>query len=263
MGKNLFLLLFIFLVCVNCTAQKKRRWKLVWNDEFNYTGLPDSVKWNYDTGGHGWGNNEAQYYTSKELKNAKVENGNLIITAIHEKIDSNHYSSARLITKGKADWLYGKIEVKAKLPKGTGTWPAIWMLASTNPLKWPDDGEIDMMEHVGFDPGKIHFSAHTKQYHHSIGTQKTGTTMIADAQDVFHIYSVVWSSEQIEWFVDGKKVFSFANEHTGNKAWPFSKPFYLLLNIAVGGFWGGQKGIDETIFPQQMLVDYVRVYQFK
>jgi beta-glucanase (GH16 family) len=261
MLKNLLLPVFILFASANCMAQKKQQWKLIWADEFNYTGLPDSAKWNYDIGGHGWGNNEAQYYTRKELNNARVENGYLIITAIKEKIDSNSYSSARLVTKGKADWLYGKIEVKAKLPKGRGTWPAIWMLASTNPLKWPDDGEIDIMEHVGFDPGKIHFSAHTKKYHHSIGTQKTGSTVVVNAQDKFHIYSIVWNSEKIEWFVDGKKVFAFANEHTGSEAWPFSKPFHLLLNVAVGGFWGGQKGIDETVFPQQMLVDYVRVYQ--
>lgn len=263
MTSRLFLLI-VFTAChLYCKPQSRQKWALVWADEFNYTGLPDSTKWNYDTGGHGWGNNELQYYTARKLKNAKVTGGKLAITATREQADTNHYTSARLVTKGKGDWLYGKIEVKAKLPRGRGTWPAIWMLASTNPLKWPDDGEIDIMEHVGFDPGKIHFSAHTKKYHHSIGTQKTGSTVIANAQDQYHVYSIVWDSEKIEWFTDAKKVFTFTNEHTGSEAWPFSKPFHLLLNIAVGGFWGGQKGVDESIFPQQMLIDYVRVYQLK
>jgi beta-glucanase (GH16 family) len=129
--------------------------QLIWADEFDYTGLPDSSKWNYDLGGDGWGNHELQYYTSKRAENARVENGNLIIEARKEKWQNNDYTSARLLSKGKADWQYGKIEVRARLPKGTGTWPAIWMLGSNTPLKWPDDGEIDIMEHVGFHQGYI------------------------------------------------------------------------------------------------------------
>lgn len=244
-------------------AQPAKKWKLIWSDEFNYTGLPDSSKWNYDVGGHGWGNSELQHYTDKQTKNAKVEGGNLVITALKEKEGANNYSSARLVTKGKADFLYGRIEVRAKLPRGRGTWPAIWMLRSSPKLVWPDDGEIDIMEHVGYHPGFIHFSAHTKKYYHSIGTQKTDTVFIADVQDVFHVYGINWSKDKIEWFVDDKKVFEFVNEHTGNDAWPFDQPFHLLLNVAVGGFWGGAEGVDDGIFPQAMLVDYVRVYQQK
>src|SRR5437764_686523 len=147
--------------------------KLVWREEFNYTGLPDSSKWSYDVGAHGWGNNELQYYTNKRLENARVENGHLVIEARKEKWESSDYTSARIVTKKKADWQYGKLEVRAKIPAGVGSWPAIWMLASTNPLKWPDDGEIDIMEHVGYDQGRLHGSIHCKKYNHVIGTQKT------------------------------------------------------------------------------------------
>lgn len=256
---KIFLLLFTVIAAAACTQPSK--WKLVWADEFDYKGLPDSAKWNYDTGGHGWGNNELQYYTKANLKNARVDSGVLTIEAIKETIESNQYSSARLVTKGKGDWSHGKIEVKAKLPKGLGTWPAIWMLASTTPLEWPDDGEIDIMEHVGFNPGFIHFSIHTKKYNHIIGTQKTDTLLVPDAMEAFHVYAMQWNEQNMQWFVDGKQVFEVKNDGTGVDAWPFNQPFHLLLNVAVGGNWGGQKGVDSGIFPQKMLVDYVRVYQ--
>ena len=142
------LVLFIAVTCIfSCATEEK--WKLVWSDEFDYSGLPDSKKWTAETGGSGWGNNELQFYTSGREQNARVENGMLIIEARKENWDNMKYTSARLVTVGKGDWQYGKVEVKAKLPKGRGTWPAIWMLASTSPRKWPDDGEIDIMEHVG------------------------------------------------------------------------------------------------------------------
>jgi len=260
--KKLTLVIFATLCglsCLQVTAQTKK--KLVWSDEFNYTGLPDSTKWNYDVGGHGWGNHELQYYTHKKLNNARVEKGHLIIEARKEKTEKNEYSSARLVTKGKGDWTYGHIDVRARLPKGLGTWPAIWMLASVSPLKWPDDGEIDIMEHVGYNQGVIHASAHTKKYFHSIGTQKTATTLVPDCSEAFHLYSLDWDAESITMLVDGKAYFTFKNEHSGKEAWPFDKPFHLLLNVAVGGDWGGQKGVDEKIYPLRMEVDYVRVYQ--
>lgn len=233
----------------------------VWVDEFNYNGLPDSTKWNYDVGGHGWGNNELQFYTSNRLKNARVENGLLVIEAHKEDFNGKKYTSARLVTKGKGDWTYGRIDVRAKLPKGLGTWPAIWMLGSTTPLKWPDDGEIDIMEHVGYDQGKIHGSVHCKKYYHSIGTQKTGNIMVPDCSESFHVYSLLWNEEKITILVDGKAYFTFDNEHSGRDAWPFDGPFHLLLNVAVGGNWGGAKGVDEKIWPQRMEVDYVKVYK--
>lgn len=250
----------LLMTTTNSYSQAKK-WNLVWSDEFNYNGLPDSSKWNYDVGGHGWGNNEAQYYTKNRKENARVENGHLIIEAIKESFEGKSYTSARLVTKGKGDWQYGKIEVKARLPIGLGTWPAIWMLGSTTPLKWPDDGEIDIMEHVGFDPGKIHASVHCKKYYHSIGTQKTANIMAPDFNEKFHTYAVEWNKENVKIFLDGKEYFSFSNEHSGYEAWPFDNKMHLLLNIAVGGNWGGMKGVDEKIWPQKMEIDYVRVYQ--
>ncbi len=174
-------------------------WQLVWSDEFNYSGLPDAAKWGYDVGGSGWGNKELQYYTDRRKENARVENGHLIIEVRRDGFGNNEYTSARLTSKGKGDWTYGRFEVRAKLPSGRGTWPAIWMLPSGKSYGnagWPDNGEIDIMEHVGFDP-----------------------------------------------------------------EWPFDKPFHLILNLAVGGTWGGGKGVDQSIWPQRMEIDYVRVYR--
>jgi beta-glucanase (GH16 family) len=239
------------------------QWAMVWNDEFNYEGLPDSTKWNYDIGDNGWGNHELEFYTAKRPENARVKNGNLIIEARKEKWGKSDYTSARLITKGKGDWTYGRIEVKAKLPSGLGTWPAIWMLGSTTPLHWPDDGEIDIMEHVGFDPGMIHASIHCKKYNHVIHTQKTAITNVPDFADNFHVYALEWNADSISIFVDENKYFTFTNDHTDYAAWPFDQPMHVLLNVAVGGDWGGQKGMDSSIYPKQMLVDYVRVYKRK
>jgi len=233
--------------------------KLVWSDEFNYTGLPDESKWNYDVGGHGWGNNELQFYTKSHKENARVENGHLIIEARREKWEGKDYTSARLITKGKGDWKYGRIEVRARIPSGLGTWPAIWMLASTTPLKWPDDGEIDIMEHVGYDQGRIHGTIHCKKYNHTIGTQKAAQVMVPDCSDAFHTYSMRWDKDSLHIGLDGTDYFHFGNDRTGYDAWPFDNPMHLLLNIAVGGNWGGQKGVDSTIWPRRMEVDFVRV----
>lgn len=256
--------LYILLGCIGLSvsaAMAQSAKKLVWSDEFSYSGLPDSSKWRYDVGGHGWGNNELQYYTDRQTSNARVGDGHLVIEARKETLGKNGYTSARLTTKGKGDWTYGRIEVRAKLPKGVGTWPAIWMLASTTPLKWPDDGEIDIMEHVGYDQGTVHASVHCKKYYHSINTQKTAKVSVPDCSENFHVYAVDWDAESITVSVDGKAYFSFRNEHTDTNAWPFNRPFHLLLNIAVGGNWGGQKGVDASVYPQRMEVDYVRVYQ--
>ncbi len=250
--------LSLLIACNNPTTPAR---KLVWSDEFEYKGLPDSTKWAYDTGGHGWGNNELQYYTAARTANARVENGQLIIEAHREAWEGKEYTSARLVTRGKAEWQYGRIEVKARIPEGLGTWPAIWLLANTQPFKWPDDGEIDIMEHVGFNPGYIHGSVHCKSYYHSIGTQKTDTTFVPDFANSFHVYALEWTKDSIHTEVDGKSYFSFGNEKTGYATWPFDNKMYLLLNIAVGGNWGGAKGVDSTIWPRKMEVDYVRVYE--
>lgn len=235
---------------------------LVWADEFDRDGLPDPARWSYDVGGHGWGNKEPQFYTEKRLENARVEGGHLVIEARKEAWQGAPYTSARLVTKGKGDWAYGRIEVRAQLPRGRGSWPAIWMLATTKDrMRWPDDGEIDIMEHVGFDHGVVHGSVHTKAYHHSIGTQKTAKLTVPDVSEAFHVYAIDWTRERIRFFIDDREYFQFARESDDAKVWPFDGPFHLLLNVAVGGNWGGQKGIDESTLPYRMRVDYVRVYQ--
>lgn len=248
----------LFLAITSIAQQPQR--KLVWSDEFNYNGLPDSTKWDYDLGSkNGWGNNELQYYT-KDKKNARVEKGHLIVEARKEKAGQFNYTSARLVTKGKASWSQGRIEVRAKLPAGRGSWPAIWMLAE-HMKQWPDDGEIDIMEHVGYDPGWVHGSIHSKKYNHVIGTQKTAKTFVPDFSKAFHIYSVEWDQKLLTVSIDGKPFFSFNNEQKGYEYWPFDNKMSLIMNIAVGGNWGGQKGVDDSIFPLKMEVDYVRVYQ--
>lgn len=234
----------------------------VWADEFNYVGLPDSTKWGYDVGGGGWGNNELEYYTLKRKENARVETGNLIIQAHKESFGGREYTSARLVSKGRGDWTYGKIEVRAKLPKGRGSWPAIWMLASQSSYGdayWPDNGEIDVMEHVGYDPGIVHCSIHTENYNHTKGTQRSAKRPVNNFDTEFHLYSVEWTPLGIKGYIDNINYFTF-NSDGDWRNWPFDKPFHLLLNIAVGGNWGGVQGVDDAIFPIQMEVDYVRVY---
>jgi beta-glucanase (GH16 family) len=241
-------------------AQDKSGWTLAWCDEFDSAGRPDPAKWGYDVGGHGWGNNELQFYCDR-AENARVEDGRLIIEARKQPFEGKAYTSARLVTKGKGEWQYGRIEVRAKLPSGRGTWPAIWLLPATPKLRWPDDGEIDVMEHVGFDAGVVHASIHTKRFNHMIGTQKTDKVKVADYASNFHVYAVDWSADRMDFFVDDRKFFSFARENNGEDTWPFQKKFYLILNVAVGGNWGGKQGVDDTVFPCRMEVDYVRVYR--
>lgn len=241
----------------------------MWADEFDYSGLPDAAKWGYDVGGHGWGNRELQYYTERRTENARVENGRLIIEARRDGWDGHEYTSARLVTRGRGDWTYGRFEVAAKLPSGRGTWPAIWMLPSQKRYGeggWPDNGEIDIMEHVGFDPDVVHSSVHTRAYHHSIGTQKTAQVNVPTARAGFNVYAVEWMPEEVRGYVNEQHYFTFRNERLDNpgadyRQWPFDGPFHLILNVAVGGGWGGAKGVDQSIWPQRLEVDYVRVYQ--
>ncbi len=235
----------------------------VWSDEFDKDGLPDAAKWTYDVGGHGWGNRELQFYRAGRIENAEVKGGVLRITVRKENHEGKEYTSARMVSK--AGWRYGYIEIRAKLPKGRGTWPALWMLPSshwdgTGP-RWPLCGEIDIMEHVGYDEGVVHGTVHTGAYNHVKGTQKGKQVAVPDATGEFHVYALDWKPGKIEIMVDGKSYFSFADEGAGREAWPFDVPFKLLMNIAVGGNWGGRQGVDESVFPQAMEIDYVRVYE--
>lgn len=253
-------LLFILLSSATLSTGQSC-YDLVWQDEFDYTGKPDPEKWGYDIGGQGWGNNELQYYTDDE-KNAYVDNGVLEIKALKERVSSNNYSSARLVSKDKGDWLYGKVVVRAQLPTGRGTWPAIWMLPTDWEYGgWPTSGEIDIMEHVGYDQNKVHGTVHTDAFNHLKGTQKGGSQIVPKASTDFHEYSIEWSEDKIDFFIDGNQYYSFSNTNQGFREWPFDKRFHLIMNIAVGGSWGGAQGVDESIFPQTMKVDYVRVYQ--
>jgi len=238
-------------------------YQLVWSDEFDGTGVPDNTKWTYDTGGSGWGNNELEYYTDSRVENARMENGNLIIEARKEIFGGKDYTSARLVTRTKAQWTFGKFEIRAKIPAGTGTWPAIWLLSAHDPLIWPDNGELDIMEEVGFDANKIYGTAHNKMFNGAQGTQKGGSMLIPTAQDSFHIYGIEWTSDHITWSIDSADYFTYTPPDYSVDAWPYNKDFYMILNIAVGGTWGGQQGVVDSIFPQQMQVDYVRVYQRK
>ncbi|HET7117849.1 MAG TPA: family 16 glycosylhydrolase, partial [Hanamia sp.] len=236
--------------------------KLVWSDEFNYTGLPDSTKWNYEVGGNGWGNNERQFYTDADTMNAIVKNGILSIIGRKEKHGDNEYTSARLVTKGKTEWKYGLIEINAKLPAGRGLWPAAWMLGSdVEKIGWPDCGEIDIMEHVGFKKDTVLGTIHTGAYNHIKGTQKGKDIFIENPYTQFHTFAIDWTPEKIDFLLDGNVYFQFKNEHKTNAEWPFDKPFFLILNMAIGGNLGGKKGIDDSIFPATYQIDYVRVFQ--
>ncbi len=238
-------------------------WTLVWSDEFDAPDI-DMTKWSYDvgTGNWGWGNGEEQYYTNNS-NNSFIEDGKLIIKAIRQYYAGSDYTSARMVTKNKGDWTYGRIEVRAKLPAGIGTWPAIWLLPTDYVYGgWPDSGEIDIMEAVGHQPGIIHGTAHTDHYNWFDGTPPPGGSLtVSDNNTQFHDYIIEWTENSIKWYVDDTPYFTYLNNNQGWSYWPFDQDFHLLLNIAIGGTWGGQQGIDDSIFPVQMEVDYVRVYQ--
>lgn len=235
-------------------------WELVWYDEFDGVGLPDPDKWSYEVGYIR--NNEQQYYTRARTENIRMENGKLFIEARKESYEGFDYTSASINTRESTTWTYGRFEVKAKLPTGTGTWPAAWMLgANISEVGWPACGEIDIMENVGFDPNKVHGYVHTEAYNHTKNTQRGASIKLESPYNHFHVYAIEWYEDRIDFFVDDNHYFTFEKENDDPAVWPFDKPHYLLLNLAIGGSWGGQQGIDDSIFPQQYIIDYVRVYQ--
>jgi beta-glucanase (GH16 family) len=236
-------------------------WKLAWSDEFNYTGLPDSTKWDYEVGGHGWGNNELQFYTKQDTLNAIARNGSLNIIARKQPKEDKAYTSARLSTNGKAEFTFGKFEMRAILPSGIGIWPAYWMLGTNvDKVGWPKCGEIDIMEHVGYEKDSIFGTVHSNLYNHLTGTQKGKSIFIENPYSEYHLYGMEWSHEKIDFLVDGNVFNSIENEHKTTDEWPFDQPFYLILNLAIGGNWGGKYGVDDSVFPATYQIDYVRVF---
>lgn len=246
--------------------------RLVWSDEFETPGLPDAKKWTHDTARNrdGWYNNELQYYADRRLENARVENGKLVITARQERLSSEldfggqNYTSARLITRDLASWTYGYYEVRAKLPCGLGTWPAIWMLGTGG--KWPDDGEIDIMEQRGTsvqDKREVLGTLHTRAYNWSggtLGVARGASTPLPNACTDFNNYQMTWDADGIRVGVNGKNYFDFPNPKNGDRAqWPFNAPQFMILNLAIGGDLGG--AVDNSALPAAMEVEYVRVYQ--
>ena len=268
-------ILILFITCQEPKSSEKQPvvnewdkegWTLVWNDEFDGPDL-NLEKWSYEIGGHGWGNNELQYYSDDD-STAFIQDGKLVIRAdlVPQGTGSSdnlrYFSSARLRTSGKGDWRYGRIEVKAKLALGQGIWPAIWMLPTDWMYGgWPESGEIDIMEHVGYDPGRVHGSIHTGSYNHKINTQRGGSKLLDKISSKFYVYAIEWYKDRIDFLIDDSKYFSFQNDGKNDfNTWPFNQRFHLLINIAVGGDWPGSP--DETTqFPTEMEVEYVRVYE--
>lgn len=263
--KTRYALIFLLFILYSCKLpQRQQEWQMIWSDEFNYNGLPDVKKWNYDTIGnsYGWGNHEAQWYTVANADNAKVSDGILHISALHRNYHGKQYTSARLTTKNKGDWQYGKIEVRAKVPTGNGTWSAIWMMPSASKYgEWPNSGEIDIMEHIGSEPDTVLSTSHTAAFNHIIGNQESKKYYLPTATTAFHIYTLEWNEKEWRSYVDGVLYFTYSNKNIGSKAWPYNEKFYLILNLAIGGGLGGQKGIDNRLFPHVFEIDYVRVYQ--
>ncbi|MBN1807118.1 MAG: glycoside hydrolase family 16 protein [Sedimentisphaerales bacterium] len=270
--------IYLLLMIITASATAADTWELIWSDEFDTPGLPDAKKWTHEVGFIR--NNESQYYTESRKENARVTDGMLIIESRKERFrnpDYNpsgnsrrwkyskefaDYTSASLTTRGKGQWCCGRIEVRAKLPTGRGTWPAIWMLGTNiSEVGWPKCGEIDIMENVGFDPNRIHANIHTQKYNHMRGTNKGASIIVDKPFEKFHVYAVEWSPQQMKFFLDDKLYFTYENEKSGEAAWPYDRDHYLILNTAIGGSWGAQKGIDDSIFPQRFYIDYVRVYK--
>lgn len=256
-----------------------KKGRLVWSDEFDVDGEPDLTKWSFNIWPARKVNDEDQAYTSRR-KNVRIDDGRLIIEAHKEEFGNATYTSGRIHSAGKGDFLHGRFEVRARLPAGKGSWPAIWMLPS-DPYRysttcevgedwqgsptcdaWPNSGEIDIMEHVGYQMDHVHGTVHTKAYYWAEWEQRKGRFLANGVDQSFHVYALEWSPTDIRAFVDDTLYFVYTNENNGWQTWPFDQPFHLILNVAVGGMWGRSGGgIDDEIFPLRMEVDYVRVYE--
>jgi len=245
------------LIAVNCCVVQAQKRKLVWEEDFKSATLDESV-WNFELGNGcpnicGWGNNEREFYTKE---NHKLVNGNLVITA---KKDGDKYTSTRITTKGKKQFQYGRIEARAKLPVGKGIWPAFWMLGSNiDKAGWPKSGEIDILEYIGKEPHTVYTTLHTQEHHGDHASSKK--TNFPTIENGFHVYAVEWTKDKMDFYVDDQLVYTFSPDPKTEGSWPFNQPFYIIVNMAVGGNFGGPE-VDDNIFPQEYTIDYVRVYQ--
>jgi beta-glucanase (GH16 family) len=256
MMKFTYLLLLVCCIGINSVAQTQKR-KLVWEENFTAKTLNEN-HWNFELGNGcpnlcGWGNEERQEYTKT---NHAIVDGKLIITA---RKDGDRYTSTRITTAGKKEFQYGRIEARAKLPKGQGIWPAFWMLGSNiKQVGWPKCGEIDILEYIGKAPQQVFTSIHTQESHgETINTMKTKFSTIEEG---FHVYAIEWDAKQIAFWVDDQKVYVYQPATQNENSWPFAQPFYIIVNMAIGGKFGGPE-VDDTIFPQQFAIDYIKVYQ--
>ncbi len=258
----------------------ERAWQWVWGDEFDVEGAPDASRWNYERWAPRRVNDEDQAYTDRP-ENVRVTDGRLVIEAHKESYGEAEYTSGRIHSRGKGDWLYGRIDIRARLPGGQGTWPALWMLptdafkyattCAADPEEWqgdddcdawPNSGEIDIMEHVGYDMHRLHGTVHNKAYYAGNGQQRKGSVEVRDLEQVFHVYSLEWTPELLRIYYDGVPYFTYVNDGQGWESWPYDHPYHLIMNLAIGGHWGGAGGpIDDAIFPVRLEVDYVRVFE--
>ncbi len=261
---------------IETEGSAREGWSLVWADEFEKDGLPDDANWKFDYIDSP-NNSELQIYAGKRIENSRVENGALIIEARREQYEGKEYTSARLLTHGKQDWLYGRFEIRAKMPTGKGVWPAFWLMPTDAFINattcsnetgwsdgcdaWPGCGEIDVVEYVTFQPNVAHSALHNKNYNYMLGNNPVVDVEVEHAETQFHTYALEWYEDRLEYYIDDEMIMDFKNDYSGWKSWPFDTPFYLILNIAVGGDWGGAQGIDETIDSWEFTIDYVRVYQ--
>lgn len=262
-----FLVLSLALVAVGrtlgCRADQQASasppaWQLVWHDEFDGAAL-DTTKWVRETGGNGWGNGELEFYTDR-VENARLENGYLVIEARQEALGNQAYTSARLKTQGLGAWKHGRIEARIRIPRGQGMWPAFWMLGDDiSQVGWPGCGEIDIMENIGKEPSRVHGTVHGPNYSGANGVGGSYNLRSGAFADDFHVFAIEWQASGIQWFVDSTLYKTVLPGDLPGR-WVFDHPFFILLNVAVGGYWPGNPD-STTLFPQTMLVDYVRVYQ--
>lgn len=264
------LLFTLLLICMGVLTTNAQ-WTLKWSDEFNYSGVPDASKWNVTIWNPGNVNNEWQAYTDRS-ENLRVENGHLVIEGRHDWGNGFEYTSARINSANKGYTTYGRVEARIKLPENAwGTWPAFWMMPNDpsmygwndeNGWYWPNCGEIDIMEQVGYDENNIHGSVHSKAAYFKLGTQRTGHLYVNNVTNDYHVFAIEWFEDRIDWFVDGTKYYTVYNDGWGWEWWPFNYDFHVILNLAIGGDWGGAQGVDPNKWPRQMLVDYVRIYDY-